>query len=72
VNSLAYGQMEALGTSEMVVPVCRMKVPACQIISRHSPESHNFGTNKFYNFESLVDTEIVIIARQMSRTVLLN
>ena len=54
--------MEALRTSEMVVPVCRMMVPACQIISRRNPESHNFGTNKFYNLESLVDNEIMIIA----------
>ena len=49
-----------------------MMVPACQIISRRTPESHNFGTNKFYNFETLVDTEIIIIAWQKSRSALLN
>jgi len=54
--------MEASGTSEMVVPFCQMLVPSCQILSRRTPESYNFGTNKFYNFESLVDTEIMIIA----------
>jgi len=46
--------MEASGTSEMVVPVR-------QIISRRTPESYNFGTNKFCNLEFLVDTEIMII-----------
>ena len=59
----AYGhKMEASGTSEIVVPVCQMLVPVCQIISRRTAESYNFDTNMFYNFESLVDTEIMITA----------
>jgi putative N-acetylmannosamine-6-phosphate epimerase len=64
--------MGASGISEMVVSVCQMLVPVCQIISRRTPESYNFGTNTCYNFESLVGTEIMIIAQQDSNSALLN